>query len=334
MKPYHRKAKPTGKTLGHGTYGTVLEMESCGEILAGKVFKRITAHSSSQIQDKLYTEIRTMAIFQHPNLVRFIGLCFLPHLSDFPVLLMEKMMTDLHTYLMDPQNQTPLARKVLILRDVASGLEYLHQRRHALVHRDLTSKNVLLNAELTAKIGDFGTGIIIDLDPEATPDTLTTQPGTLGYMAPEAMTGHAQYDIKIDIFAFGHLMLFAILQTQVPLLPPTYPDEQGSLHPRSEVKRRQKSIDKASESLGKCHPLVVMLKRCLHNLPGQRPSASEILTKIQQIISGMIFRCRLLAGSDAPAIQLQHLAIGYLCRVNNMTVGTNLMQYSCMGTLG
>ena len=177
----------------------------------------------------------------------------------------------------------------MILRDVTSGLTYLHERRPALVHRDLTSKNVLLTAELTAKIGDFGNGKLMDLDPEATPDTHTTQPGTLGYMPPEAMmTGHAQYDSKIDIFALGHLILFAILQTQIPLLPATYLDERGSVHGRSEVKRRQKSIDKASESLGKHHPLVVILKRCLHNSPGQRPSANEILTKIQEVISGIM----------------------------------------------
>ena len=194
---------------------------------------------------------------------------------------------DLYAYLMDPQNQTfPFIRKALILRDVASGLMYLHERRPALVHCDLTSKNVLLTAELTAKIGDFGTGKIMDLDPEATPDTHTTQPGTLGYMPPEAMTGRAQYDTKIDIFAFGHLTLFAILQTQIPLLPATYLNEQGSLRPRSEVMRRQKSIDKASKMLGENCPLVDLLRRCLHNSPGQRHCANEILAKIEGVISG------------------------------------------------
>jgi len=287
LKPYARKAKPTGKVLGQGTYGIVLEMESAGATIAGKVFKNVMPHSSSQIEEKVHAELILMATFQHPNLVQLIGVSFLPDESNFPVLLMEKMMTDLHSYLMDPRNQNFLfVRKALILHDVASGLTYLHHRRPALVHRDLTSKNVLLTAELNAKIGDFGTGKIMDLNPEATPDTHTTQPGTLGYMPPEAMTGHAQYDTKIDIFAFGHLILFAILQIQIPLLPATYSDKRGSLHPRSEVKRRQKPIDKASESLGKHHCLVVLLKRCLHNLPGQRPCASEILAKIQKIISG------------------------------------------------
>jgi len=296
LKPYARKAKPTGKELGHGTFGIVLEMESAGAIVAGKVFKNVMPHSNSQIEDKLYTEVILMATFQHPNLVQLIGVCFLPDRSNFPVLLMEKMMTDLYTYLMDPQNKMfHFVRKALILHDVASGLSYLHHKRPALVHRDLTSKNVLLTAELTAKIGDFGTGKIMDLDPEATPDTHTTQPGTLGYMPPEAMTGHSQYDTKIDIFAFGHLTLFAILQTQIPLLPPTYPDEQGSLHARSEVKRRQKSIDEASKLLGKDHPLVVLLKHCLHNLPGQRPRASEVLAKIHEFISGTRYGLNLIS---------------------------------------
>ena len=57
LKPYARKAKPTGKVLGHGTYGIVLELESAGEMLAGKVFKNIMPHSYSQIEEKLHAEI-------------------------------------------------------------------------------------------------------------------------------------------------------------------------------------------------------------------------------------------------------------------------------------
>ena len=126
---------------------------------------------------------------------------------------------------------------------MASGLTYL-----ALVHRDLTSKNVLRTAELNAKIGDFGTGKIMDLNPEATPGTHTTQPGTLGYMPPEAMTGHVQYDTRIDIFAFRHLILFAILQIQISLLPATYSDERGSLYPRSDVPCRNFNVKALSKT--------------------------------------------------------------------------------------
>ena len=77
LKRYYRKAKPTGKKLGHGTYGIVLELESAGETFAGKVFKNMP-QNSSEIEESFHAEIILMATFQHPSLVRFIGGGVLP----------------------------------------------------------------------------------------------------------------------------------------------------------------------------------------------------------------------------------------------------------------
>ena len=174
-----------------------------------------------------------------------------------------------------------------ILNDTASGLDYLHSQTPAIIHRDLTAKNVLLDSQLRAKIADFGNSRIMDLYPEATPETLTSLPGTLEYMPPEAQGGSVAYDSSLDVFSFGHLSLFTVTQTPVrPLLPPTYCDSSGKLCARSEVKRRERSMEAAEQLLSENHSLLTLIKLCLHNNPAQRPRTGELPTALQRIIPG------------------------------------------------
>ena len=266
--------------MGSGTYGTVIELTSAGEILAGKVFKT-SSTIDHQVKKKLCEELSLMTHIHHPNIVEFKGVCFLKS-HTMPVLLMERLMSSLHAYLLDPiRLNLAYERKVFILRDVASGLVYLHSHIPAIIHRDLTAKNVLMDTKLRAKIADFGNARIMDLDPEATPETFTSLPGTRDYMPPEAKGGSAKYDPSLDVFSFGHLSLFTIIQSPVhPLLPLTYTDDEG-LHARSEVKRREQYLKKAEQLLGEEHPLVMLVKQCLHNFPAQRPQTTELMMRLQ-----------------------------------------------------
>ena len=124
----------------------------------------------------------------------------------------------------------------------------------------------------------------MDLDPECSPETFTSLPGTLEYMPPEAQGKHTRYDPSLDVFSFGHLALFTITQSCVDLLPPTYSDNEG-VHAHSEVKRREQSINTAKLMLGAKHSLVVLIKHCLHNSPARRPHAEQIALRLQQMTS-------------------------------------------------
>lgn len=75
--------------------------------------------------------------------------------SEIPMLVMEFVPTSLRKYV---EEKGPLGdvRKVIML-DIAEGLSYLHGLDPPLIHRDLTSNNVLLTDDLHAKIADFGT---------------------------------------------------------------------------------------------------------------------------------------------------------------------------------
>ena len=282
LKRYTRKATPTGVELGSGAYGSVVELVSARETVAGKVFRISSTACLQAIPSKVCGELILMAQLCHSHIVACKGVTFLPE-QTLPVLLMERLMSSLHAYLLDPNHcSLSVERKVSILCGVACGLSFLHSRTPAIIHRDLTAKNILLDSELVAKIADFGNARIMDLDPEASPESLTCGPGTLEYMPPEAQGGGSRYDTSLDVFSFGHLSLFTVTQNPVrPLLPPTYNNTQGQLCARSEAKRRHEFVKKAENLLSEKRPLAQLIKQCLHNTPSQRPHTEQLLARLQ-----------------------------------------------------
>ena len=283
LKPYTRVAKPTGKVLGSGTYGKVIELTSNGGILAGKIFRMSATDNTEEMAAKMQEEIITMLQLKHPNIVNCKGVCYLPN-HPLPVMLMERQKTSLHAYLLEPVNSNlPVEKKLSFLLDTARGLDYLHSHTPAIIHRDLTAKNVLLDSQLRAKITDFGNSRILDLDPNATPGTMTSLPGTLDYMPPEAMGGSVTYDPSLDVFSFGHLALFTLIQTHIrPLLPSTYTNSAKKLVARSEVERRMQFVEKAEKIPGS-HSLLPVVQQCLQNEPSERPATIELVKMLQEI---------------------------------------------------
>ena len=157
---------------------------------------------------KYQQECQLMSSLHHPNVTQFLGLCFLPG-TRLPLLVMERLETSLDDLLENAPN-LPLSIKRSILENVASGLLYLHKRNPPVIHRDLTSKNVLLTSSLMAKITDMGNSRIIR--PGQVVRTLSALPGTQVYMPPEAQDDTHRYGPPLDIFSFGHLALFTITQ--------------------------------------------------------------------------------------------------------------------------
>ena len=262
---------PTGVMLGQGAYGDVLEVEYKGKLYAAKKY-RITDSDEAKL-GAFSREQDILATIRHPNIVPYYGVCRLPP-GKTTVIVMERMDINLDRYLTDNEDIT-LIKKFYILSDVAKGLDHLHSQRPAIIHRDLTAGNVLLNSTGVAKIGDFGNSKMIDL--RATPEILTRAPGTLDYMPPEAMDGN-EYTITLDIFSYGHLAIHIIIQRRPhPILSPTYMS-WGKLIPRTEVERRQAYLDEVELKLGgKQHPFFSVITNCLQYEPTYRPSCAKIL---------------------------------------------------------
>ena len=235
--------------------------------------------------EKFFAELRILCSIRHPNIVQYHCVCYLPN-SKSPALVMEQLQTNLHEYLLDPSYANlSLHAKVSILHDIAKGLAYLHNHKPAVIHRDLTARNVLLNSERVAKISDFGNSRIIDTDPACSTEfkSTTRVPGTIIYMPPEACSDHAKFNKKLDIFSFGHLALFTATQVLPCDLLPVYDDEKSCY--RNEIERRQKYIDQLEQQLDGDHNLIKLIKQCLHNSPRMRPTADDIVHSLEQLVA-------------------------------------------------
>ena len=165
------------------------------------------AHETVQ---KYQRECQLMASLRHPNITQFLGLCFL-ETSPLPLLVMERLEMSVDDLLECAPN-IPLPVKLSILTDTCSGLAYLHGMKTPIVHRDLTARNVLLTSSFTAKIADLGNSRIVSLTPGQLAQTLSKNPGTTVYMAPEALSNSHRYGPSLDVFSFGHLCLYILTQ--------------------------------------------------------------------------------------------------------------------------
>ncbi|EAZ08371.1 hypothetical protein OsI_30629 [Oryza sativa Indica Group] len=112
----------------------------------------------------------------------------------------------LDKYLHDVDNRAILnwAQRFQIIKDVACGLFYLHERwEKVVIHRDIKASNILLDAEMNGRLGDFGLARLYD---HGTDPQTTHVVGTMGYLAPEMVqTGKASP--LTDVFAFGAFLL-------------------------------------------------------------------------------------------------------------------------------
>ena len=222
-----RNVKETGRQLGIGSFGSVVELKIRGEgkFAGKKIHEVLIVDGDSQL---LVKECKLMSSLIHPNIAKFCGVCSLPT-STIPVLIMELMDHNLEEVIENKtaEFQLDLLTKIAILIDIANGLAYLHNRTPQVLHRDLTARNVLLDKSMHAKLTDFGNSRLVDATRIS--KTMTQAPGTQVYMPPEALDAHSKYSDRLDIFSFGHLALYMLIQ-EFPkdLLPATYTASEQS----------------------------------------------------------------------------------------------------------
>ncbi|KAJ6895511.1 hypothetical protein NC651_021884 [Populus alba x Populus x berolinensis] len=202
------------KDLYKATKGfTDSELLGCGGF--GKVYRGVLPSSSMQVAVKkvshdsrqgtkeFVAEIVSMGRLRHRNLVQLFGYCR----RKGELLLVYDCMPNGSLDKLLFRNDTPSlnwARRYQIIRGVASALLYLHEEwEQVVLHRDVKASNVLLDADLNGRLGDFGLAKFHDHG--STPQT-TKVVGTVGYLAPE-ITRTGKSTTCSDVFSFGTFML-------------------------------------------------------------------------------------------------------------------------------
>ena len=264
--------------IGHGAYANVLELEYVGLRCAGKKIHDMLLKQGSNTYPvrRFEEECSLLSQVRHPNIVQFLGICF-PEDSPAPILVLEFLPLNLTSCI---EQYGILSKEVSysIFHDVAVGLCYLHSHIPPIIHRDLSSNNVLLASNMTAKISDLGVARILNLNPLET-SRMTQAPGTPAYMPPEVMTADPIYNESVDEFSYGILMIH-VLSGKWPE-PQSGPviTQSGKLIPVSEAERREKFL----QIIGKDHPLMELILKCLNNDPQLRAHADKLVQQLSEM---------------------------------------------------
>ena len=270
----------TDRELGHGSYATVLELEYMGLKCAGKKIHEalLMQGGASYSVRRFEEECHLLSQVRHPNVVQFLGVHFQQGVPA-PILVMEFLPTNL-TSCIEQYGILPKEISYSILHDVALGLCYLHSQTPPIIHRDLSSNNVLLTPNMTAKISDLGVARILNLTPLQV-SRMTQTPGTPAYMPPEVMIANPKYDTSVDTFSYGILMIHMFSgRWPEPQVGQTR-FEGRQLVPVIEAERREVFL----RAIGNDHPLMDLILKCIANHPQTRPHTSEIVERLAMIVS-------------------------------------------------
>ena len=244
-----REIHMTNELLGGGGWGEVkIAYFRGGQVAAKVLYKDL---QSPYYHRAFIREMNMASRVRHPNLVQFIG----ASMDEEKVILMELMPTSLRQHLTSNAPAIPSAAfRISVSLDVARALNYFHlMQPHPIIHRDISSANVLLeplpNQKWRAKVTDYGS---VNLQNRLK----TENPGNPVYSAPEARIPSCQ-TTKMDIFSFG-VLLIEICIAQ-------FPDDDKKATMIDIIRDRR---------------WVEMIQQCTHQDQTQRPVMSQIITRL------------------------------------------------------
>ena len=275
--------KFTGREVGRGAYGRVFAVDYNRVTCSAKeihpiLIESVTVGERSTIKQDFLQECLLHSKLHHPNIVKMLGVYYPNDQAVLPVLVVELMESNLTQLLKNYQN-IPMYVKLSILQDVSRAICYLHTLNPPVMHRDLSSNNILLTTSLVAKVYDFA--VSKEVSPLSS-DRLIQAPGTPDFMPPEALEDDPHYGLPLDVFSFGCVVCHVITQ-QWP--EPSYLKRRdpvtGKLVALSAVQRRQHYIDQISE--GSLKQLVIT---CLDDDQERRPPISVVSGRITSIMTG------------------------------------------------
>ena len=287
--------------LGKGAYGIVYIAWWKGtEVAAKRVHETLAAGTDSvnvtnTAVQGIENESDTMQRLRHPHLVQFLGIYY----DDLKRLhiVMEKLQESLADLLERSGGPIFKTKIYSIGTDITSALRYMHELPTPIAHRDLTPKNILLTADLRAKVSDLGAcKYVLKLH---APMTATLAPGNPKYMPPEALDGgrYAKYvPTAVDVFSFAIVLLEMFSGTDPE--PSTFstfvqcPTDPSKFNRVPEEERRSACFEK----IPKDHPLTKLILTCVAADHTQRPAMREIQDTLLS-----------LQGKDVPRVRSKPL---------------------------
>jgi serine/threonine protein kinase len=206
------------RLIGTGGMGTVYlaaRVDDFQHQVALKVIK--SGHESTELVERFRTERQVLASLNHPHIARiFDGGTTDDGQPYFVMEYIDGLAIDRYC----DAHHLPTPERLRLLRSVCAGVHYAHQ--HTVIHRDLKPGNVLVTADGTPKVVDFGLAKHLESDPNQPQGSEPTPPGAIvgtpSYIAPEQASSVARnrpLGPAADVYSLGAI-LYELLTGQPP----------------------------------------------------------------------------------------------------------------------
>lgn len=243
--------------------------------------KDVDPGDAGLLLERFESHCARLSELRHPHLVQFLGVYYDEN-SDgvsgnrLPMMVTEYLPTSLDKVLQQ-YGSLPDELSYSVLKDVALGLAYLHNRSPPFLHGELAASNVLLAWDMTAKLSDAGLTSLLGLSLEQR-RKLGRQ--TLVFLPPEVLS--AQVDSltkKADSYGYGVLMIHTLSGEF-----PEYLSRKAELVSKTGSIADMKGIDDLLGGINSDHPLSSLVLQCISRASDLRPEASRIYSIISEMM--------------------------------------------------
>ena len=267
------------RPLGDGTYGEVFAVKWKGSWVAAKrLFSRFFEDwkkgevETQKTKQMFEQECSLLTRLHHPNIVQLFGV-YLPddYPNSSPVLVMELLDKTLRKRVCTAPRLT-LLEIITHSLEIASALRFLQERAVPIIHRDLSSNNIMLTASGHCKVVDLGVAKVFN---EAARAASTYRAGHEFYTPTDVWAQAKKYSEKLDNFSLGIIILEMSIG-HPPQLPQEFLDRNW--RPLEERVRRASDLSE----LGTAHPLRPLVDRLI--LPEEdRPAIGEVFADLERL---------------------------------------------------
>ncbi|KAM3299759.1 hypothetical protein ACQJBY_040988 [Aegilops geniculata] len=278
------------RELGDGGFGTVYK----GQLRDGRVVavKRLYNNGSRHVEQFL-NEAAILSRLRHPNLVTFYG-CTSSRSRELLLVYEYVPNGTVADHLQGhraAERALPWPLRLNVAVEAAAALAYLHAIEPPVVHRDVKTTNILLDADFHVKVADFGLSRLFPLD--GATHVSTAPQGTPGYVDPEY---HQCYQLtdRSDVYSFG--VVLAELISSKPAVDVTRDRDEINLASMAVGRIQRSELDQlvdaelgygSDEATTRAMTMVAELAfRCLQQNSEMRPPIREVLDGLRGIQEG------------------------------------------------
>lgn len=268
-------------TLGSGGFGTVYKGQfPNGVKVAVKVLKR---SSDRQAEEQFMAEVGTIGRTYHINLVRLYGFCYDQYMGALVFEYMENGSLD--RYLFGKNQEIDFGKLHDVAIGTAKGLAYLHHDcQQKIIHYDIKPANILLDANFSPKVGDFGLAKLCNRD--STHMSLTGYRGTPGYSAPEFLLNNYPITDKCDVYSFG-MVLFEIVGRKRNAgvtnsgHPDWFPQHVWESYEKGELEEFIRTCGVEENDKERANIMCEVALWCVQDCPDERPPMSAVVKMLE-----------------------------------------------------